>query len=366
MKNNLLFILKIPPPLTGATFINKLVFDSLLFTNSFNIKKLGVSYSKSINKLGKFNINKPIKFIDIFFKTLFACCNIKTKTVYFQPSISGITYIRDLLIILLCKFFRKKIILHLHGKGIATIAEKSRLYSFLYKLGLNNSFLIVLSESQKKDIDFTNPKKIYVLNNGIPLLNQGESKVKTSSTINFLYLSNLLRSKGILDLLDACKLLNQNALDFKLEIIGSEGDISSEELNSIINSYNLINKVKFHGPKYGNDKIEYFEKSDVFVFPTKNEAFGLVLLEAMQFGLPIIATDEGAIPEIVEHGNSGFIFPKGETIQLYNYMKYCIENKDIIKSIGDRGKIIFEEKFSFQKFETNLLTIFNNVIQYNN
>lgn len=346
--------------------MNKLVYESVSLNHIFNIKKIGISYSKNVSKLGKFDIKKPFIFFKVFLKTFIACLNTNTKVVYFQPSITGLTYFRDLFIILLCKLFGKKIILHLHGKGIKQIAEKNKLSYFLYKLGFKNSFLIVLSESQKKDIDFTYPKKIFVLNNGIPVINITDIKDRIDKTFTFLYLSNLLKSKGILDLIEACKKLKDNNIGFKLNIIGSEGDINKQELQTIIDTNNLTNEIKYHGPKYNEDKNFFFLSCDIFVFPTKNEAFGIVLLEAMQFGLPIIASNEGAIPEIIDHGQSGFIFPKGDTNQLYNYMKYCIENKNILKEMGKNGKMNFEEKFTFQKFETNLLTIFNNVIQDNN
>jgi glycosyltransferase involved in cell wall biosynthesis len=366
LNNNLLFILKTPPPLTGATYMNNLVYESKLLNNSFNITKLGVSYSKSINHLGKIDLRKPFIFLKLFIKTFYFCLNFKLSLVYFQPSITGLTYIRDLFIIFICKLFRKKTILHLHGKGIKKIAENNKLFSYLYKLGLNNSYIIVLSESQKKDIDFTKPKKVFVLNNGIPALNTNQTKFETSHIIKFLYLSNLLKSKGIVDLLDACKLLNDDNIDFRLDIVGSEGDITSDQLNSIIESYNLKSKIIYHGPKYNNDKIEYFNNCDVFVFPTKNEAFGLVLLEAMQYSLPIIASDEGAIPEIIEHNNSGLIFPSGDIIQLYKYMKYGIENKEKMKIMGKRGKVLFNEKFTFSEFENELQSIFNSVLQDKN
>ena len=94
--------------------------------------------------------------------------------------------------------------------------------------------------------------------------------------------------------------------------MGNTGDVSPAYFRKSVETLGLQNQVFVHGPKYGKDKKIYFTQSDVFVFPTyyHGETFGLVLLEAMEYGLPCISTFEGGIPSVVEDAKTGFLVPQ--------------------------------------------------------
>ncbi len=359
-------MLKMPPPLTGATYMNSVIYNSELLNSSFAVNKIGISYSKSVKELGTFQIRKAGIFLATFFRLLKSLIFKSPDIIYFQPSITGLTYYRDLILILTGKIFGKKFILHLHGKGILESFKKRKLNAILYKLGFNHQYLIVLSEKQKSDVAFLNPKKIIVVNNGIGLLNNSKinkTKRNERTAFKFLFLSNLLKDKGVFDLLESAKQLKKAGYNFVVDMVGSEGDISKTELLSRIKEYELTEHCFYHGPKYNEDKIHYFENADAFIFPTRNEAFGLVLLEAMQFSLPIIATDEGAIPEIVETGKSGYIYKKENKEGLQNYMSEFINNPKLVKEFGARGRSIYFEKFTVEKFEKSMLHVFNTTLK---
>jgi glycosyltransferase involved in cell wall biosynthesis len=83
--------------------------------------------------------------------------------------------------------------------------------------------------------------------------------------------------------------------------VGKWADITERDFCAAIEKKNLSNCVFAHGAKYGNEKTYFFEQADIFVFPSHDECFPLVLLEAMQSGLPIISTNEGGIPDIVDN-----------------------------------------------------------------
>lgn len=364
MKNkpDLLFMLKMPPPHTGATVMNALVYNSALLADAFSIARIGISYSRSVKDLGSFSLRKYKVFAVTFFRLLHQLVLRRPRIIYFQPSITGGTYIRDLVFIMTGRLFRKKFILHLHGKGIRAAAEKSALFAALYRLGFKGQYLIVLSNEQKNDVAFLKPAAIFVVNNGSALLAAGEPEPQ-QGPFRFLFLSNLLKSKGLFDLVEVAKELKDAGYDFRLDIVGNEGDISGPELTGRVEALGLSGQVQYHGPKYGNDKLPYFRKADAFVFPTRNDAFGLVLIEAMQFGLPVIASNEGAIPEIVGQGQSGFVYPKGDNLRLKEHMAALIGNPALAREMGKKGREIYFEKFTIHAFETNLQRVFNDILK---
>ncbi len=177
--------------------------------------------------------------------------------------------------------------------------------------------------------------------------------------INFLFVSNLIESKGVYVLLDACAILQQNRCVFNTFLVGGEGDIKEDGLIQKIKDLNLVSRVHYLGTQYDKAKHKLFSDSDVFVFPTfySNETLGIVNIEAMQFKMPIITCNEGGIPDIVIDGKNGFIIPENDHKALAEKMQWFIENPAKIKEMGEIGFQYFKEKFTLEIFERKLTNI---------
>ncbi|WP_052414991.1 glycosyltransferase [Jejuia pallidilutea] len=234
----------------------------------------------------------------------------------------------------------------------------------LYKYAFKNTKSILLAPSLYKDIEgFVSKENVYFCPNGIPeyaTLNTFEDLEKGDiKPCKFLFLSNMMRQKGVLELLKACSLLQKQHLKFECHFIGAWADITEAEFNSTVKKYQLEHIVTFHGKQYGEDKVAFFETSDVFVFPTfyHNECFPLVLLEAMQFGLPVITTDEGAIGEIVLNNETGIIVKQQDVDSLAEAMLKMLKAPDIRKKYGAMGKKRFAENFTLAMFEKKMEAI---------
>ena len=119
-----------------------------------------------------------------------------------------------------------------------------------------------------------------------------------------------------------------------------------------------------HGAKYGSEKDSFFERADVFVFPTyyHNECFPLVILEAMQQGLACISTREGGIPDIIIDDVTGFLIDKKDEKALTDKLIYLIEHPDLCTAMGKAGKERFLKEFTLESFEERLVTILNDCI----
>ena len=104
------------------------------------------------------------------------------------------------------------------------------------------------------------------------------------------------------------------------------------------------------------EKEKFFINSNVFVFPTFCDIFGLVLLEAMEYGLPCISTYEGGIPSIIQNGENGILIEQQNIEQLKNAMLSFIENPDK-NDMGKKGREIYLRQFTISKFEERLNNI---------
>jgi glycosyltransferase involved in cell wall biosynthesis len=360
----ILLLVKVPPPITGATLMNVQVLKSELLAESFNIRAIKISYAKSITDLGSYNAGKFLIFLQIIVRLIKECIVHRPRFVYFQVSPLGLAFYRDLIYITIIKLFRINIVFHLHGKGIGKELN-SKLNRNAYKYAFHNSEIICLSNLLTFDIENVYDGQVYIVNNGIPEI-AGIREINVSSTslsvINILFLSNLIISKGILDFIEALKVLNNKKIDFQANIVGAESDLSAARLTQLLGEMGLKGKVLYHGPKYGHEKADFIQSCDMLVFPTKNDVWGNVILEAMQFGKPVIATNEGAIPEIIDDGVTGFLVEKDSPGQIADKIQVLIANPALKNAMGQAGRKKYLEKYTIQKFEENLFGVFTDVV----
>jgi glycosyltransferase involved in cell wall biosynthesis len=363
MKSKILFILHLPPPVHGSSMVGRYIKDSILVENTFDRQFINLSTSLTINEIGKNPIIKIFRYFKIFFKILLVLFNFKPNIVYLAITAKGIGFYKDLPIALLVKLFGKKLILHLHNKGVSNFQHRF-FDNLLYKILFKNSKVILLSERLFKDVSkYVRKKDVYFCPNGIPDVYDLKNKSKKNEIPEILFLSNLIESKGVYIFLEALKLLKDEDVQFLCNIVGGEGNISSKKLNKKISDLNLDEFVTFQGKKYGDEKNDILKSSDIFVFPTfyPNECFPLVLLEAMQFNLPIISTNEGGIADIVKNNETGFIIEKENSKQLSEKIKWLIDNPQKAKLMGEKGRDYFLKNYTSEVFEIRLKKILQDV-----
>lgn len=173
-----------------------------------------------------------------------------------------------------------------------------------------------------------------------------------------LFLSNLIPSKGVYVLLDACKVLKEWGLQFVCDFVGGETkEISCATFEAAVRERGLEDVVRYHGPRYGEEKQTFFRNADVFVFPTfyYNECFPLVLLEAMQWRLPVVSSDEGGIPDIVMDGENGFVCRRNDAFSLADALERLITDSSMRQQMGERGYQRYREEYTLEVFERKIV-----------
>lgn len=174
---------------------------------------------------------------------------------------------------------------------------------------------------------------------------------------HFLSISNLNTSKGTFVLLDAAALLLQKTTDYHVHFVGAPtAEISAERMLQEIEKRGLREVVTYHGKQYGEDKEQRFAEADCFVHPTLDDCFPLVILEAMQHSLPVIATPVGAIPDMVIDGETGIIVSVQDVEILAETMNRLTKNKKL-REMCISGKKRVETLFSEDNIINHLVEI---------
>lgn len=182
--------------------------------------------------------------------------------------------------------------------------------------------------------------KVYLVPDAQALLQRLENTQPANLQLKrpiFLYVGRITSRKGIKTLLEACDLLNtQGYRDYTLLIVG-EGD-QRQQLEAFVKERNLSEQVTWVGwVEYGRLGA-YFQQADVFVFPTFEDVWGMVVPEAMVFGKPILCSKGAAASELIVEGENGYIFDPHDPQNLAESMRRFLDRPDLLESMGERSR----------------------------
>lgn len=166
------------------------------------------------------------------------------------------------------------------------------------------------------------------------------------------------------DAIDAFQVFVREHPNSELWIVGApkfnaENLSYEEKLKNQVKKYDLTDKVRFLG--FREDIANVMFSIDVLVLPSENEPFGRVIIEAMLAGKPVIATNGGGVPEIIEHGKTGFIVPNGDINKITNYLNVFICNKTLLNEMGYIGQNRVINLFSAQNMWQSWSQLYNNL-----
>lgn len=150
----------------------------------------------------------------------------------------------------------------------------------------------------------------------------------------------------------------QDLLEVFLEHFGEKAELHLVTQAPVKCSHprvHIHNDVKAYTPKW----LALYHQADLFVMPTYAEPFGWVFIEAMAAGLPVIATRVNAIPEIVCHQETGFLIQPGDRAELAGRISQLIENRNLAREMGEKGRKIVEQKFNAHKHFQTLESMFH-------
>lgn len=344
--------------------MGKYIHDSKLINESFDCHYINLTTAKNLEDIGHFRLGKISEFIKLLSKIRKAIKKLHPDLVYVTPNAKGGAFYKDFIVVEMIKSMGCKVIVHYHNKGVATRQDRW-LDDKLYRKFFKGIKVILLAEALYSDVQkYVKREDVYICPNGIPDTTNGKEPTaeRHNKIPHLLFLSNLLVSKGVLVLLDALKILKDRDYSFVCDFVGGEtAEIDAARFQREVEARGLNRLVIYDGKKYGDDKEKYFNYADMFIFPTyyPNECFPLVLLEAMQHGLPCISTREGGIQSIIDDGKSGLFVERQNDVDLADKIAWTIDNAEKRREMGKWGHSKFIISFTLPAFEMK----FKNIIQ---
>ncbi len=357
---SILLIGPFPDPISGVSLANKVVKEQLNASEKYKVSVINTSYKHFDENLGAFSFSKMIFYLGLNFKVFKV---IKNKKIYITPGQTFFGIVKYAPFILLSSWLKKELIIHVHGNYLLKEYEllsgsKKRIFkSLLTKFNKG----IVLSDSLKDNLlPFINPKKIYSLPNFAQnYLWHPKVEEKTTSELRIVFLSNLMKEKGILLLLKALIEMQEKGIYFKVKIAGNVDANTEKETKPLIKE---IKNIEYLGVVKGQDKRDLLTWSNVFVLPTfyKMEGQPISILEAMATKNVVITTNHAGIKDIFTDQKNGFFVSKKKTEDIVDKLTYLSKNLEEIHRISNYNESFFLQNFTEDKFSSNLLKILNN------
>lgn len=257
-----------------------------------------------------------------------------------------------------------KVITTLHGTDI-TLLGRDPTYFQMIKFSIEQSDgITAVSQALKRQTacHFELKKKIEVIYNFFVPEPECLGKkplrhlfVKEKQKL-IVHSSNYRSVKRPADLIKIFKIVEKN-VDCKLLLLGSGEGL--DEVRLLVEQENLHEKVIFLGKSRQIDS--YVCSADLFLLPSALESFGLAALEAMAYGLPVVASDTGGIPELVEHDETGYLAPVGDVEKMGEYATELLTNEKKYEAFSLASKLRAETRFCAAKIVSDYEIYYNTI-----
>ena len=272
---------------------------------------------------------------------------------------------RDIVHMILARWLRCRVIWHLHdGTFLKFLSQGNPVKRALIRWALaRGSVAIVLSEGSRKQLRPHAPRVDWrVIANGVGV--PSSCSEHTNGLPRILFIGNLTRRKGAYDLIRATELMAQRGLAPVVRLAGGEVVPGQRaEIEKRIAESPCSEQITLLGVITGQEKEQALATSDCIVLPSYAEGLPMVLLEGMAYGLPVIATRIGSIPEAVGEGVEGFLIEPGDVNGLTDSMIRLASDNDLRIRMGQAARRRVEKEFSLDRMADNILTLYNEVIR---
>lgn len=286
----------------------------------------------------------PIILVQFCFKLLVT--NRRVKIVHIHGSSKGSFYRKYIFFLLARYVFRKKVVYHMHGAMFHVFYRnapsfiQSRIRHFIN----TTDCLIVLSEWWKAYFSENfRPRMTQIVPNIVNATSPPSGAARVPGPIRFLFLGRIGERKGVYDLLEVLR-SHREALQGKY-VLELGGDGETDELQRLISQYDLEESVKFIGFVTGKHKKRRLQEADVYLLPSYNEGLPISILEAMSFGLPIISTNVGGIPEVVVPNKNGLLIEPGDHNAIFEAIKFFTDYPDKTSEYGARSYEMVTQRY---------------------
>jgi len=317
-------------------------------------------FSKEMDELGRFSVSKTFHLLKVILKIVYFRVFRNVSVLYYPPSPPvRLPVLRDLAILCTTRWMFKETIFHFHATGISEIYPSLQWFKkILFRWSFSKpDIAIQLSEYNPDDGAFFNARRQCLIPNGITdeYARMGNQRKEMRPICTLLSIGLIRESKGILVLIDAMRILAQKGIPVHAKVVGK---FESPEFKSIvlnrIEELGLSGYFDFPGVLTGAEKHQVYLDADIFCSPTFFESFGLVVAEAMQFELPVVASKGQGVQSLVVESETGFLTEVRDSKAFADRIEMLVSNPELRCQMGCAGRRRYLEEYTVDKFHSRM------------
>ncbi len=349
----------VPPPAFGVAKATQLMLDSATLAERLQIEHMDISDRRGVSNIGRFDWWNVWLAFRHMARLALMLSRARPRVTMLTASQGKLGLLRDGAFGALAVGFRSRLVVYLRGSGYAEIpATQGRLAGkILRSLFRHSASVIVLGQSLVPMAVSVYPSaRVVVVPNGCPPAVPPEScGARDESHPIVSYIGRLGRAKGIDEALLAARKLAPRFPGIEF-ILGGGWDSPEYEqhVRAFIEREGLSEVVHLPGPVSLQPKSDLLARSWVHIVPSHTEGQPWVILEAMSAGVPVVATDTGAIAETVHDGVTGFVVPVGDADALADRIAEVLRDHDLWKQMSDQTLARYEAHFTMERSHTLL------------
>jgi glycosyltransferase involved in cell wall biosynthesis len=345
---------QVPPPVNGQSMMIQEFLQGSY--EGLHLEHVPLRFSRSTAEIGGFDLRKLRVLAHTIVEIVRARFRTGATVLYYPPAGPNfVPVLRDLVLLNATRWLFKKTAFHFHAAGLASIYRRlPLLLKPLFWSAYNKPDLAIFTTaatSAEATILHAGARSIVPCGIHDEAAQDGLRDFANSGRIpTILFAGILCEGKGLMTLLQACHLLNAAGAKFRVVCIGAfESEEFKQQAEAFLRAANLASIVEFRGVVTGAAKAELFRSVDIFCFPSHyaSESFGVVLIEAMSFSLPIVATRWRGIPEVTGEEGS-FLVQVRDSEALAARLGELLQAPDLRAQMGRINRQRFLERFTMQ------------------
>lgn len=357
-----------PPPVNGQTVMIQALLEGQY--DEIQLYSVRLDFSRSIDEVGLFQTRKIWVLLVTLVKIVIARYMKHAEILYYPPAGPTIVpVLRDIVLLIPTRWMFKHTVFHFHAAGLPEIYPSLPLVLRpFYRMAYRGVDVAIFTTKSTSSAGFKlAAKNIRVVPNGIADRADVHA-LANRSTMNevpcILFMGILCEGKGLLTLIEACALLLDAMIPFNVVCAGlCESDEFRKEMEDLIQKRGLANVITFPGLLQGEEKWDAFKNADIFCFPSHYyaESFGIVLIEAMSFGLPIVTTNWRGIPEVVGGSGGAFVVePKNPTL-LAQSLKALLRDSSLRATMGRKNRTWYCCNYTIETYRDRMEEVLREV-----
>ena len=363
-KSDILLVGQTPPPYHGQAVVTAMLFDHKW--TDLKVELLRMSYSSSIDAVGKFAPRKLFHLLMLIFKTWWIALSKNPEVFYYLPASANKTpVIRDILYLSAVRWCFPKTIFHYHAGGLPLYLDSiGKLGKIAKKIYANADTSIDVIETEPPSGSFFRSKKNVVVTNGIDARTVPRCQ-QEDGIFKIVFVGLLNEGKGVMQLVETAKILKERNCQFSCKVVGEwSSEVFRDAVKAQIKSYHLDGFLQFAGRLSGADKWQAYADADCFFFPSHYEAetFGIVLVEAMANSLPLVTTRWRGIPDVVKGGNCAIVCDIKSPHQFADALEDLSKDSEKRKAMGQAARVHYQNCYTREKFIGSMEEVFRDVL----